>query len=273
MDSSSIIDDDVPEDDKPLNIDFDLEKIKFPSLSSKTLKAAIEDPPPQAPPKKRGPKKVPVVIDEGKDEEKRREREEEKEKAKREKEKKKQEKEKEKEYAQRERETKREEEEGDELLDREELLRKIQLYYSYFPSLKTARKFTVQSKMGVLESELRRCQTGIKSDAALENVKRFDIILATVAEVFLGAYYPVRGLKEEAERTQDIFENEYKELAIEYEYLFSCGPEFRYLMKFVQRILKVIKVNATVEAYGRGDSDLPNDENVKESVKEKYKNY
>lgn len=123
-----------------------------------------------------------------------------------------------------------------------EKIHRLNKYYQYFPDLKSAHH---RSPFGLnekeLDDELRRCQICLDTEDCLDTVKKLDILSMWITEIGLNNLgYPVHGLVPEAKATQHIVEKELKELSIKYNDWIQTGPEFRYMMKCVNRITNVI---------------------------------
>jgi hypothetical protein len=146
------------------------------------------------------------------------------------------------------------------------LMSKIGKYYEYFPNQITPnKKININCKIPALQAELERCARILTAEGCLENVKKVDIALAALTQVGLMKFgIPAQGLREEAKNTQDLVMQELKEFSIKYEYWFSAGPEWRYMMKVLTRIQVVIEKNwGYVSAL---NTEVP------EQTKQKYNN-
>ena len=122
------------------------------------------------------------------------------------------------------------------------LLRKINLYYKYFPHLQGKKKFTVKSAIPVLEDEIDRCAEEVATGDILQNVKDADLLFATGLEVALVRFFNVnaRGLRKHSEECQELIEKELREFAVKYNSFFTTGPEWRYMMHYIRRLYFVI---------------------------------
>lgn len=121
-------------------------------------------------------------------------------------------------------------------------IHRLNKYYQYFPELKSGQH---RSPFGLnekeLDDELARCQLSLDTEDCLDTVKKLDILSMWITEIGLNNLgYPIRGLVPEAKATQHIVEKELKELSIKYNDWIQTGPEFRYMMKCVNRITNVI---------------------------------
>lgn len=137
--------------------------------------------------------------------------------------------------------------EGKMAVDRAKLVTRIKRYYEYFPELARSgikpQKFE-KAKMALLEEELIRCQATLNNTNTMEAVRHCDIFFNYAMEKALVTMnVPVQGLTVEAKKSQEIVEQELKEFAIKYERFFSMGPEFRYMVKLVQRVSLVLERN------------------------------
>lgn len=146
------------------------------------------------------------------------------------------------------------------------LMSKIGKYYEYFPNQITPnKKININCKIPALQAELERCARILTAEGCLENVKKTDLVLAALTQIGLMKFgIPAQGLREEAKNTQEMVMQELKEFSIKYEYWFSAGPEWRYMMKVLTRIQVVIEKNwGYVSAL---NTEVP------EQTKQKYNN-
>jgi len=135
------------------------------------------------------------------------------------------------------------------------LVDKINKYYELWPELKEDApkkgKFSTSDSMKILELELGRCIRTKGRRKTLEKVKKADLLFSWGLEKIVGAFgVDARGLAYEAKRSQDMIEEELKELAMEYGDWFNTSIEFDYTMIKLQMLFAVIERNKAYALKG-----------------------
>lgn len=133
-------------------------------------------------------------------------------------------------------------------IQKQKLMDTLTQYYTYFPFLEESapKKISFRDSVNVLEEEISRCKSCLSRNNVLENVKRADIFLHSGIEKFLTSInVPCHGLTYAAKQSQDVFDQELKEIAIKYQSWFTTGPELRYLMGIITRIDLIVKANSS----------------------------
>lgn len=139
---------------------------------------------------------------------------------------------------------------------REKRIYKIKQYYKSFPKLledaPKKGKLDANTSDKVIADEEERINRHLSGGNAYNSLKSLDLLFTQFAmEKPLVAFgFPAQGLTAMAKMSQDIVDQELRELAIEYEDFFSTGPHFRYLMKKLWMINEVLKHNV----HGGGGS-------------------
>jgi hypothetical protein len=129
----------------------------------------------------------------------------------------------------------------------DELFRKLERYYQFFPDIPMKPIHANASKTELMQ-ELDRVKSYRRRGQALANIKRLDLLLTYGLELalsFLG-YNHLSGITVIAQQSQDIIDEVFQELAIEYEDYLTGGPWMLYLMHFGQRITMAIAANSNV---------------------------
>lgn len=158
------------------------------------------------------------------------------------------------------------EDDSQESREKKKALKKIEMLYSFYTHLKDSNtrrgKWSMKCSQRDLDEELLRCDHELEIARALDFVQKLDLGLNFAAEKILvnGFDIPVNGLAFEAKRSQDMMEEELKDLAIKYHDRLKAGPEVRYLVKFALRINMVLEANkafiASSQPKGQSDRDL-----------------
>lgn len=132
---------------------------------------------------------------------------------------------------------------------RDKRIHKIKQYYEKFPKLleDAPKKGKIDSNTNekIITDEEDRIQRFLSGGNAYNSLKTLDLLFTHWAIEKPGMAFglPVQGLTAAAKMSQDIVDQELRELAIEYEDFFSTGPHFRYLMKKLWLVNEVMKKN------------------------------
>jgi hypothetical protein len=138
------------------------------------------------------------------------------------------------------------------------LLKKIQMFYNFYPNLKESNdrrgKWSLKTSIKDLQDEIARCNSQLSLERSFHTICQIDTLLNYGVEQILiqGFSVPCHGLAAEAQRSREAVEDELKELSIKYHEYLETGPELRYLMKFVQRVSFVLQRNHDLLRTGSG---------------------
>jgi hypothetical protein len=155
--------------------------------------------------------------------------------------------------------------EKSEHVEKAKYIKMIKRYYEYFPVLadeleRPSCSPTFDTDIESLKEEVKRCQDFLNGQNTLVTVEKIDVFLAWAAELALINIFkqPAHGLAAEAKRSQDIVQQELKELAIIYEDWICAGPHLRYFSKCASRLEVVLNRNKR----GINVSEPINEENM-----------
>ncbi len=145
----------------------------------------------------------------------------------------------------------REKVEGVETAKKSAILNRILNYYTHFPYVKEKairKKLTIETQLPILVEEELRIKRELSQSNAFEALKHLDNLATWSTELLLINTFsvPANGLAEFSKSAQFMVEQELKELSIEYGDYLTAGPEFRYMMKFMQRIFVIIRRNQSM---------------------------
>jgi hypothetical protein len=156
---------------------------------------------------------------------------------------------------------------------REKRIYKIKQYYKSFPKLledaPKKGKLDANTSDKVVADEEERINRHLSGGNAYNSLKTLDLLFThwAMEKPMVAFGLPVQGLTAAAKMSQDVVDQELRELAIEYEDFFSTGPHFRYLMKKLWLINEVMKRNVQ-----GGDMGSAVDEEKKEELNNRFGN-
>jgi hypothetical protein len=136
------------------------------------------------------------------------------------------------------------------------LLKKIQMYYHHYPQLRETNerrgKWSAKTSFKDLQDEVNRCDSQLSLDRSYLTMCSIDLFNNYLAEIVLrqGFGVPAHGLAAEAKKSQMVVEDELKELSIKYHDWLETGPEVRYMIKFANRVSRVIERNHEIIKHG-----------------------
>lgn len=126
------------------------------------------------------------------------------------------------------------------------MLATLKLYYDWFPYTceGATNRFSGKNTVEEISSEIRRVQDEIGNKDVLQNAyfAHYSIMKGT-EQALIWKGVPAHGLTAKAKLSEAVFDQEVKELAIKYDYLFRCGPEMRYAVKWSRMIYETIEEN------------------------------
>lgn len=144
---------------------------------------------------------------------------------------------------------------------KEKLLKKINMYYSFYSELEESNtrkgKWSLGTPVKDLEDELQRCEKKLQLERAYGTMCTVDTLFNYFVEgvCIKGFGVPVHGLAAEAKNSREVVEDELKELSIKYCDYLETGPELRYLMKMAQRVNLVLSRNTAMMQRKAGPSE------------------
>lgn len=134
--------------------------------------------------------------------------------------------------------------------EKETLLRKIEMYYQYYPEecLETCTrktKWSFKAPVGEMEEEINRCKRQLNIKRAKMGVEKAHIFLLYGLEnlAISGFGIPAHNLAYEASKSKELFEEELAEIAIEHVDWFSMGAKTRYMFNVFLLFNKVVQAN------------------------------
>lgn len=165
--------------------------------------------------------------------------------------------------------------EEEDMMKKQALLTKISQYHNAFPFLKEScpiKKPSTKQSLKWLIEEVSRCKSELDNKNAYETIKHLDIILNWAVEKTSINWFgiPAQGLSKVAKESQELVEQELRELSVKYADRLATGPEYRYGMKFLSRLSAVIDANKNMHGFGNAQEEDMSPDQQKE-MNDKYK--